>query len=222
MANATRLVRDALEGAGVELVASCSAEAYDAAAPPHLRASTLVPGARGVVVAASAGPALWRAFRERTRARPESWDDPHPYDRFVGELLARADAALAAAGVQFARFEAAARAPVRVSFVALGRLAALGAPGPFGLLIHPVHGPWWALRGAWVVDSEVEPAAPLVSPCTGCVAPCVGGWERAGGILSATVEARSLCVVGQASRYDEDQIGYHYDRARTVTRLRAT
>ena len=31
---------------------------------------------------------------------------------------------------------------------------------------------------------------------------------------------RARCVIGQSSRYDDDQIAYHYDRERTVARLR--
>jgi hypothetical protein len=220
MANATALVRQALLGTGLDVVGSCGVAEYDGCAPADLRSAAILPGARGVVVAASTGPGLWRAFRERVDAHGELWDAAHPYDGFVGELLDRADAALGAAGVAFRRFDAGVSAPVRVSFVALGRLTALGAPGPFGLLIHPRHGPWWALRGAWVVDADVDPAPSLVSACTGCAAPCVGGWDHAGGIPDASVAVRGRCVVGQASRYDEDQIAYHYDRAKTVARLR--
>ena len=210
MPNATALVRLALGGSGVNVVGSCSSAEYDARAPPELRSGLLLPGARGVVVAGSAGPALWRAFRSRVEAEPAAWEAAHPYDAFVGDLLDRADAALAASGVGFRRFDAAVHASVRVSFVALGQLAGLGFPGPFGLLIHPSHGPWWALRGAWIVDADVEPTASIASPCAGCAAPCVGGWDRAGGIPEATAEVRGRCVVGQNSRYDDDQLAFHY------------
>jgi hypothetical protein len=219
--HATALVRDALAGTGIELVASCGAQAYDRRAPASLRSGALVPGARGVVVAASAGPGLWRRFLAATEASPERWDAPHPYDAFVAETLDRADSALRAASISFARFEAAFHAPVRVDFVALGELVGLGTRGPFNLLIHPVHGPWWALRGAWIVAAEVEPAAAAGAPCATCAAPCVGGREGAGGAaVMATPEVRSRCVVGQSSRYDEDQIAFHYDRLATVARLR--
>jgi len=220
----TRIVRDALAGTGIELVGSCSIEAYDARAPEAFRAAAMMPGARGLVVAASAGPALWRRFRAEMAHDAARWDAPHPYDAFVASLLARADAALAQAGVAFRHFEAAFHAPVRVNFVALAELAGLGSAGPFGLLIHATHGPWWALRGAWLVDAEVEPPGEhrprSSSPCAGCAAPCVGGWDHAGDIAGATPEVRARCVVGQASRYDEDQIAYHYDRETTVARLR--
>jgi epoxyqueuosine reductase QueG len=218
-ASATSVIRSALKGSGIEAIASCGAVAYDACAPEPLRSRVWLRGARGVVVAGSAGPALWRGFRARMQERPELWASAHPYDEFVGALLARADQALREAGVRFRRFEAAFGAPVRVDFVALGRLVGMGSPGPFGLLIHPEHGPWWALRGAWIVDAAVDAPIEPRQPCAGCSAPCVGGWSQAAGILQATAEVRGRCVIGQASRYDDDQVAYHYDRAATAARL---
>jgi hypothetical protein len=219
--NATVIVRRALAGTGIEIVASCGVEAYDARAPDDYKAALLLPGARGLVVAASAGPLLWRRFRERAREMPRWWDEAHPYDAFVAETLDRADRALAAAGVRARRFEAAFHAPLRVNFLALAELVGLGAPGPFGLLIHAEHGPWWALRGGWLVDAAVEGPQAAAAPCPTCAAPCVGGWEYAGAeIRDATPEQRLRCPVGLSSRYDDDQIAYHYDREETVKRLK--
>ena len=217
-----RIVRAALAGSGIEHVGSCSVAAYDAAAPHGYRSSDLMSGgARGLIVAGSAGPALWRAFRARAREQPSLWDDPNPYDAFVATVLARADAALGRAGIAYRRFDAAFHAPLRLDFLALAKLAGLGSPGPFRLYIDETFGPWWALRGAWLVDAEVERPRAMHPPCDGCPAPCVGGWQNAGEITSATAEVRSRCVVGQAYRYDEDQIAYHYDRERMRQRLRA-
>jgi hypothetical protein len=216
---ATTVVRGGLAGSGIELVGSCPIAAYDAVAPEGLRSDALMAGARGLVVAGSAGPALWRLFRARMDASPGLWDVADPYDAFVGSLLARADDALARAGVRARRFDAAFHATPRLDFLALARLAGLGSPGPFRLLIHETHGAWWALRGAWLVDAEVDPPPAHRPPCVGCAAPCVGGWANAGGIASATAEVRSRCVFGQASRYDDDQIAYHYDREVTRARL---
>jgi hypothetical protein len=213
--NATSVIRRALQETGVELVASCGAAAYDACAPEPLQCRVLLPGARGVVVAGSAGPALWRGFLARMKERPELLGSADPYDEFVASLLARADQALQEAAVRFTRFEAAFGAPVPADFVALARLVGLGSPGPFGLLIHPEHGPWWALRGAWIVDAAVDEPLDPARPCAGCPAPCVGGWQNAGGIGQATAEVRARCVVGQHSRYDDDQVAYHYARAAT-------
>jgi hypothetical protein len=215
------IVRRALAGTGIDSVASCSATAYDARAPEAYHSRHFLAGARGLVVAASAGPALWRAFRDHMRQVRASWEEPHPYDAFVSGLLGRADDALAARGVRSFRFDARFDAPVAVNFVALAELVGMGAPGPFGLLIHREYGPWWALRGAWLVDRDVEPP-PEGSPiCRGCAAPCVGGWNHATPeIVRASSEARSRCIVGSAWRYDEEQIAYHYAREATVARFK--
>lgn len=219
--HANAIVHHALSGTGVELAASCGIAEYDTRAPAALRSRVLLPGARGVIVAASAGPALWRRFCERMAAQPELREADHPYDAFVGTLLSRVDDALGAAGIRYVRFDAAFAAPLRVDFVALAQLVGLGAPAPFPLLIHPQHGPWWALRGAWLVDAEVDPPPVLCSPCDGCSAPCVGGRHTSeSGPVRATPEVRGRCVVGQASRYDAEQIAYHEQRAQAVIRLR--
>jgi hypothetical protein len=217
---ATRLVREALGGSGIELVGSCPIAAYDAAAPEAVRSGALLPGARGMVVAGSAGPLLWRLFRARMDSNRALWAEPHPYDGFVASLLGRADLALERAGIRFRRFEAAFHATPRIDFLGLARLAGLGSPGPFRLHIHETHGAWWALRGAWLVEAEVDPPLGHRPPCEGCPGPCVGGWARAGGSVDASAEVRGRCVVGQASRYDDDQIAYHYDRASATARLR--
>ncbi|HXX69202.1 MAG TPA: hypothetical protein VEK07_18600 [Polyangiaceae bacterium] len=218
---ANGIIARALDGTGIDLVASCGIAAYDTRAPAALRSSALLPGARGLVVVASAGPALWRRFRARMDARPELWEAPHPYDAFVAETLSRADDRLGAAGIRHLRFDAAFGAPLRVDFVKLAQLVGLGAPAPFPLLIHPLHGPWWALRGAWLVDAEVDPPAVLCSPCDGCAAPCIGGRQNAStGAFRASPEVRGRCVVGQVSRYDAEQIAYHENRAETAIRLR--
>jgi hypothetical protein len=215
--NATKIVLDALAGTGIEAVASCAVAPYDARAPADCHSSRFLPGARGLVVAASAGPRLWRAFLERIRDGHASWEEPHPYDRFVAELLGKADEALAARRIRSYRFEARFDAPVAVNFVALGELVGFGAPGPFGLLIHPTFGPWWALRGAWLVDADVEPAAQGAPACRGCPAPCIGGWKSAGpGIVLATPEARARCIVGRDWRYDDEQLAYHHSRQTTA------
>jgi epoxyqueuosine reductase QueG len=220
--NATALIRAALAGSGIELVGSCGIAAYDARAPEAFRSAALMAGSRGLVVVGSAGPVLWRRFHAHMDADRARWDEAHPLDRFAAGILERVDGALAAAGIPFRRFEAAFHATPRLDFVAMARLVGLGSPGPFGMLIHAQHGAWWALRGAWLVEADVDEPSEHLPPCVGCPAPCIGGWENASarGALQATPQPRALCVVGQSSRYDPDQIAYHYDRVATVARLR--
>jgi len=219
------LVASAIHGTGLNLVGSCGIEAYDRRAPRGLRSPDLMARARGVIVVASAGRELWNAFRAAMDAGHDEgsgWHCAHPLDAYVARVLDRADLALAHAGVGSRRFEPTLDAPLAIDFRALGEIAGMGTMGPFGLLIHEVHGPWWALRGAWLVDIEVPaPNAPR-APCAGCSAPCLGSSRRPEGILLATPSVRGRCPVGlESSRYTEEQIAYHYDREATLARLRS-
>ena len=216
---ANRVVREALAPSGIDLVASCGVETYDARAPSVARSSALMPKARGVVVVASAGRGLWRAFRAYMREDASRWDREHPLDDYAAEHLARAGDALAERGIAHRRFEPTIYADPALDFRALGELVGLGSLGPFGMLIHKEHGAWWALRGAFFVDAEVDPPCALPRPCDGCAAPCLSGKGRLE-VVDASPEVRARCVVGQGSRYDDEQIAYHYDREATRTRLR--
>jgi epoxyqueuosine reductase QueG len=217
------LVAEAVHDTGLNLVGSCGIEAYDRRAPPGLRSPDLMARARGVIVVASTGRELWNAFHaamEASEGEGSGWHAAHPLDAYVAGVLDRVDVAFAKAGVGSRRFEPTLSAPVPIDFRALGELAGLGTMGPFGLLIHETHGPWWALRGAWLVDVEVPAANVPRVPCAGCPAPCLGSSRRPEGILLATASVRGRCPVGVESRYSDEQIAYHYDREATLARFR--
>src|ERR1700722_6464110 len=220
--NAVDVVAQALAGTGLDLVASCGTGAYDRRAPPGFQSSALMSRARGLIVVGSAGRALWGEVLKAAEGDETFWERVHPLDGYVGTLLDRADIALARAGIGSRRFEPILRElPVqRLDFRALAEIAGLGSTGPFGLVIHPLHGPWWALRGAWLVDVEVAEPTAYPAPCAGCHAPCVGDGP-AEGILRATALVRSRCIVGTESRYTDEQIRYHYEPETTVAKLRA-
>jgi hypothetical protein len=217
----TSIVARALDGTGINLVASCGIDAYDRRAPRGFRSETLMPRARGLVVVGSAGRELWDALRHSAEDGVW-WERANPLDDHVARMLDRVDMALARARIGSRRFEPRLdESPSdRLDFRALGELTGLGSMGPFGLVIHPVHGPWWALRGAWLLDVPVDEPSTHPAPCSGCRAPCLGP-TRPEGILLATAAVRGRCVVGQASRYSDEQIAYHYDREETVALLRS-
>jgi hypothetical protein len=219
--NAVEIVEEALAGTGLNLVSACGIEAYDRRAPRGFRSDALMSRARGLIVAGSAGRELWAGLRRAAEGEDAFWDKPHPLDGYVGTLLDRVDIALARARIGSRRFEPlVGELPAHsLDFRALGEITGLGTMGPFGLVIHPVHGPWWALRGAWLVDVEVVEPSASPAPCAGCHAPCLGS-ARPEGILLATALVRGRCIVGQESRYLEEQVGYHYDREATVAKLR--
>ena len=168
-----------------------------------------LPGARGLVVAGSAGPALWRRFRALDARAGALWDAPDPYDAFVAALLGRADAALRGPASRSAASSCLPRA-AGVDFLALAELVGLGRPGPFALAIHAQHGAWWALRGAWLVDADVDPAA----RCIDALASAARRRAWAGGKTPGTIGLRP----------PEVRRGASSDRrpATTTTRSRTT
>jgi hypothetical protein len=225
--DARAAIAEALDGTGINLIGACGIAAYDARAPIGLQSSELMSRARGVVGVGRAGRALWSGLRADVGDDPGAWADrANPLDSYVARLLDRADEALARARVGSRRFDPTIGAQPALDFRALGEIVGLGALGPFGLLIHREHGPWWALRGAWLVDVEVADPELHVGPCVGCHAPCIEplgpASERTDAIALATPEARARCILGQGSRYSDEQTSYHYDRESTRLRLRAS
>jgi hypothetical protein len=136
-------------------------------------------------------------------------------------------AALAPLGAGHAVWFPFAGAKPVVPFQRLGRAAGLGGPGPLGLQIHPVFGPWWAYRALVLVDVELPEAAPPGDGCAGCPAPCVAacpaGAVRLAGFSVPDCHARRLaaepcrlscaariaCVRGPEHRYPDRALAFH-------------
>jgi hypothetical protein len=220
-----------LGGCGLNILLPLDAAAFDeACAPvaPGLRASALLPGARGAVVVGSGGPTFFDGF---ARDAPEATDGrPDPLDRFTRrvaeEAVRLALQPLAVAHALVFPFRDTGGVP-HVPFQRLGRAAGLGPPSPLGLQIHPTYGPWWAYRALVVVDQALPPAAPLAHPCDGCPAPCVaacpaGAVQPTGFVVPAcharriaaepcrlSCAARIACVRGPEQRYSDDELAFH-------------
>jgi methylmalonic aciduria homocystinuria type C protein len=99
------------------------------------------------------GRALWERFRHEMRSEPERLQSPHPLDEFVERSLSGclADSAVSATVVYGHRRYAGGYAPLQRWAVRAGALAL----SPSHLSVHPVVGPWLALR-ALIVFDEVE------------------------------------------------------------------
>jgi methylmalonic aciduria homocystinuria type C protein len=107
----------------------------------------------------------------------------------------------------------------------LAELVGLASLSPSHLSIHPLYGPWFALRAVAVfdVDGPDEPAPALTSPCVQCDKPCLPALERALPLrveehAGAWIAVRDACPVGRASRYGEEQLRYHYTKDRKLLR----
>jgi hypothetical protein len=202
-----------LAAAGFDL-----AHAFDAAAAarePGLELLAEEPDARlGILVGNTR--ALWPRFTAAL-ARPALAADPHPLERYTEETI---DAALPGARIYYGHRR------YRGAFLPLQRLAVatgLGALAPSQLVIHPVFGPWLALRAVIVTrGTPPPPPPPIEQPCR-CGAACAealararaaGGPEAgaASGAWRAWLAVRDACTL-RGHRYSDDQILYHYTRA---------
>ena len=204
---------------GVDLHATCAKADYDAAVPPAY-ALPDVGRARALVVVLGNTRALWPHVRDAV-ARGEH----DPVDAHVARVVTDAvDAALAArsprprAEIRFAPEPP----PRRVAMQRLAHVAGLAWLAPSHVCVHPVFGPWIALRAAVVIDVDGPAPRPPAAPPCDCATGCQPALERA---LAAGppedqaelrarwrlwLAVRDACPVGRAHRYDDDQLRYHY------------
>jgi hypothetical protein len=145
--------------------------------------------------------ALWPRFLAHTPPGPD------PFDHFVESLI---NPLLPGDARVFYGH--------RQPFPPLQRIAVasgLGSTSATRFVIHPVYGPWFALRAAIVLPGDPPPAATPVTSCT-CGEPCRAALEslRASDWRS-WLALRDACPVGREFRYSEDQIEFHYGLLRT-------
>jgi len=160
---------------------------------------------RGILVGNTR--ALWPKFVAAMRD-PELAAAPHPLERYTERTI---DAAFPKARVFYGhrRYEGA--------FLPMQRLAVatgLGALAPCQLVIHPIYGPWFALRAVIVLDGSPVVHAPIAKPCR-CDAACAETFHAAlvaGADWRAWLAVRDACVL-RAWRYDDEQIRYHYTKS---------
>jgi len=169
---------------------------------------------------------LWAHFRAALEVDACLRADPHPLDAYVVSRLALAVRKIAEPTmiVWAHRVEPRALPVQRVA-----EAAGLAAISPSHLSVHPMHGPWFALRAVVVVDRDgpAGEAPSLSSPCASCPRPCLlplaealRASEREGLPLSRAVQSdwrrwarvREVCPEGRASRYSDEQIEYHYTK----------
>ena len=152
--------------------------------------------------------ALWPAFVAAMR-EPELAADPQPLERYTEQTIERV---FAGARVYYGhrRYDG--------EFLPLQRLAVvtgLGAMAPSRLVVHPIYGPWFALRAVIVIAGAPVTCAPIVQPCR-CEAPCTDALEaaleaRGPESWRAWLAVRDACTL-RAWRYSDDQIRYHYTK----------
>ncbi len=218
----------ALDACGLNVAGVLRAETYDALVPSAWKCGTLLPTARSIYVIGSGGSAFY------ANARAERAEGPHPLDAFC-------EARVASAVLRLDREGIASRACFYwerrgdgdgefADFVALARAAGLGSRSLIGLLLHPDHGPWFAIR-AVVLTDRCPPVAGDVyeAPdfCADCPAPCIdicparavtrsgmnvvrcSEWRHREAQCAASCDARLACPVGRESRYTSEALAHH-------------
>lgn len=239
MSRANGALVDAVERAlaphGLNLVGATTLAAYDAAVPAVHRLAAIAPGMASALVIGNGGRAFWDAFRAFCSAHPGHDATPDPIDAFTSRTI---DEHLAPVlGGRPTRILYPFRFPAEpVSFVHLAECAGLGRRSLTGVLVHPVFGPWIALRAAVLVRDRIEAPRPAdgFDPCPtcverACIAACPAGavtpagWDvprcaahrgRDGDECASRCHARFECVIGREHRYPPDALAYHQRRAR--------
>ncbi len=190
---------------------------------------------------------LWPLFLGALAEQTQLGLEEHPLDRWVEKRLvevlqpspdarsvapvAEPDAPLEVAELgrcrlYFAHRKAYGQYPPLQRLVATSPEAGMS---PCGLVVHPVYGPWLALRALLVTEYSLQNDLPRRAPppCAGCLAPCQSPfthalqesakWPAASCVRELWREwlsVRDACPLGQAQRYTDNQIVYHYRRER--------
>ena len=220
--------------AGFDLVQAFNLEHYNAAAPEGERLDDHVrPDALGILLGNTRQ--LWPVFTRAYAADAALQSAAQPLDSYVVTRLTAVLAEATDARVQLVFSHV--TTPRAFPIQRLAEHVGLAALSPSHLVIHPVHGPWLALRAVVVVDvaGPTNAPPPLERPCAGCPAPCVPALEHAlavsGTPLSsaavvahadAWIAVRDACPIGRGSRYGEAQLAYHYGTAGLLRRIAAS
>jgi hypothetical protein len=188
-------VHEALATAGFDIQ-----HAFDAHAAAHELAIGMLAGRerRGILVGNTR--ALWAPF---VASGPTG---EHPLERYTERAIA---GAFGEARIFYAhrRYDGA-----FLPFQKLAVRTGLAAQAPTGLVVHPIYGPWFALRAIVLVDGEPVPRLPIAKPCT-----CEGRCEAALAAAQASRDWRAWLGVREACtvsewRYSDEQIRYHYTK----------
>ncbi|HMI85983.1 MAG TPA: hypothetical protein VK550_17925 [Polyangiaceae bacterium] len=226
----TAALRSRCDDVGLDLVYPFRVDWFNDVIEPSLRLPDWGRlGALGFVVGNTRR--LWPVFARALRADASLVGAEHPLDAYLERVLT--DAAAHSLGHRHVILFAHRMTPAPVAIQQVAHAIGLAHLSPSRLSVHPVYGPWWSPRAVVVVDAD-GPAGdrPRASdPCTPCAKPCLAAFDRA---LAATdlarpgdverhwqswAEVREVCPEGQSSRYEDDQLRYHYTKDRSILRL---
>jgi hypothetical protein len=216
-------VADRCRAAGLDLVWPFELRRVNAGLAPDERiAPVRDQGDLGLLIASTRY--FWLRFGAALATDPERVRRAHPVDEHTMEAVRGALAPLGAGcAVRFAHEMPA--LPIQ----RIAELAGFARLSPARLSVHPVYGPWIALRGVAIVGvaGPADDPLPAQDPCPGCPGGCDAAFARA---LAASrpesaaiardwsdwLAVRDACPVGRPHRYSEDQIRYGYTKDRAI------
>jgi methylmalonic aciduria homocystinuria type C protein len=215
-------LRERCAPAGFDLAAACRVADYNETVEGALRLSDFgAPQTLALVIGNTR--ALWQPFVSALRNDASLLASADPLDRYTEQIIGGAVSAL---GLRAELRWAHDVGPGLVAIQRLAEVAGLALLSPGHLSVHPVYGPWIALRAAisFDVPGPTERAVPLEPPCNACGAGCLPAFERArasllapgGGDWHAWLACRDACPLGREHRYDDAQIAYHYGKNRDL------
>lgn len=187
------------------------AHAFDAEAAAREPGLALLAGGPRCGILIGNTRALWPVFSAALR---EPWlaEQADPLEHYTERAI---DTAFPAAPIYYShRRYAGAYLPLQRLAVAAG----LAALAPSQLVIHPLYGPWFALRAIVLVDAPPPARSPIEKPCS-CGPACADRFAAARDSVDWRdwLAIRDSCALS-AWRYSDEQIRYHYERAWPGTR----
>ena len=156
--------------------------------------------------------AVWTPFCAAYAADRALRDAPDPLEHYVERVIAAALPSDARVFYAHRLYDGA-----YLPFQRVAAAVGLGELTPAHLLVHPIFGPWIALRAlVLTAGAPPSPAAPL--PVPGAHTPA--GEAALAAALAATgpdawrawLAVRDACPIGRAHRYSDAQIRYHYTK----------
>jgi hypothetical protein len=215
-------LREQCAPVGFDLVGACRVGSYNELVAGALKLSDFGAADRLAVVIGNSR-ALWQPFVAALRSDASLLASTDPLDRYTERSIGAAVATLGlCAELRWAHDVG----PGLIAIQRLADVAGLARLSPGHLSVHPVFGPWIALRAAITFD-VIGPAETSISAqpiCDVCPSACAPAFERArarlaqpgGGSARDWLACRDACPLGREHRYDDDQIAYHYDKDRSI------
>lgn len=181
--------------------------------------------AQSISLIGNAGSLIWPHFNRGWQDFSSTDPLDHWIESVLGEIAARNDLDVA---FPF-------KGPPYLPFQRWAMKTGGFSQSPLGVLVHPVYGPWFAFRGAFLSSEKHETAdkVPSNGPCETCEEkPCLSACPVAAISLDKGYdvaacrshlkskpevsclqgcEARCACPVGTAFRYKVDHARFHMD-----------